>query len=43
MEVIIKKLNKKITTKLNELILRLYPVSTDDITDEYWALNNKKN
>lgn len=37
-----KKLNKKTTNKLNELMLRSYPVSMDDITDEHWA-SIKKN
>jgi hypothetical protein len=30
-----KKFNKKITIKLNELILRSYPVSKEEITDEH--------
>ena len=38
-----KKLNKYIINKLNQLILRSYPVSKDEITDEHWALNTKKN
>lgn len=36
-----KKFNKKITIKLNELILRSYPVSKEEITDEHWALGKK--
>lgn len=36
-----KKFSKKITIKLNELILRLYPVSKDEITDEHWAIVKK--
>ncbi|WP_255416604.1 hypothetical protein [Spiroplasma endosymbiont of Megaselia nigra] len=38
-----KKLNKYIINKLNQLMLRSYIVSFDDITDEHWALNTKKN
>nr|CAK98663.1 hypothetical protein SPICI03_198 [Spiroplasma citri] len=33
-----KKLNKKSISKINELMLRSYPVSFEDITDEHWAL-----
>ncbi len=33
-----KKWNKKIESKLQELMIRSYPVSVDEITDEYWAL-----
>ncbi|WP_338955949.1 hypothetical protein [Spiroplasma endosymbiont of Polydrusus cervinus] len=38
-----KKLNKYIINKLNKIMLKSYLVSLDDITDEHWALNNKKN
>lgn len=36
-----KKLNKKTINKLNELMLRSYLVSLNDITDEHWALDKK--
>ncbi|WP_338990862.1 hypothetical protein [Spiroplasma endosymbiont of Seladonia tumulorum] len=36
-----KKLNEYIINKLNQLMLRAYPVSKNDITDEYWAINKK--
>ncbi|WP_425377720.1 hypothetical protein [Spiroplasma endosymbiont of Polydrusus pterygomalis] len=36
-----KECNKE--NKLNELMLKSYPVSQEDITDEHWALNNKNN
>lgn len=36
-----KKLNKKTINKLNELMLRAYPVSFEDITDEHWALGKQ--
>ncbi|WP_268794797.1 hypothetical protein [Spiroplasma kunkelii] len=38
-----KKLNKKIINKLNELMLRGYPVSQNKITDEHWTLGLRKN
>ncbi len=38
-----KKLNKYIVNKLNKIMLRSYPVSSDEITNEHWALNTKKN
>ncbi len=38
-----KKLNKYIINKLNQLMLRSYPVPFEDITDENWTLNTKKN
>ncbi|WP_275428835.1 hypothetical protein [Spiroplasma citri] len=33
--------NKKIINKINELMLRSYPVSKDDTTDEHWALGKQ--
>ena len=36
-----KKHNKKIESKLQELMLRAYPVSFDNINDEHWALGKK--
>lgn len=38
-----KKHNKKIESKLQEIMLKSYPVSFEDMTDEHWALNTKKN
>nr|CAK98780.1 hypothetical protein SPICI03_315 [Spiroplasma citri] len=36
-----KKLNKKTINKINELMLRSYLVSKDEITDEHWALDKQ--
>ncbi len=33
-----KKHNKKIESKLQELMLRAYPVSFNNINDEHWTL-----
>ncbi len=33
-----KKLNKKTINKLNQLMLKSYAVSFEDMTDENWAL-----
>lgn len=38
-----KKLNKYIINKLNQLMLRNYPVSFEDVPDAEWALNTRKN
>ncbi len=35
------KCNKE--NKLQKLMLRSYPISQNDIVDEHWALNTKKN
>lgn len=37
-----KKWNKKIINKLQELMIRAYPVTVNDITDEHWALGLRK-
>ncbi|WP_281268815.1 hypothetical protein [Spiroplasma phoeniceum] len=37
-----KRLNKKTINKINELMLRSYPVSKDKITDEHWTLGLRK-
>ncbi len=37
-----KKLNKKIKNKLQELIIRAYPVTVNDINDEIWATTIKR-
>ncbi len=34
-----KKLNKKIENKLQELMSCTYPVTVNDINDEIWATN----
>ncbi len=34
-----KKLNKYIVNKLNKIMLRSYPVSFENMTDEHWALD----
>ncbi len=36
-----KKLNKKIENKLQELMIRACPVTVNDINDEIWATNKK--
>ncbi|WP_348735518.1 hypothetical protein [Spiroplasma endosymbiont of Ammophila pubescens] len=36
-----KKLNEYIINKLNQLMLRAYSVSFEDMTDEQWALGKK--
>ncbi|WP_253301136.1 hypothetical protein [Spiroplasma endosymbiont of Phyllotreta cruciferae] len=36
-----KKHNKKIESKLQELMIRDYPVTVNDINDEIWAKNKK--
>nr|CAK99501.1 hypothetical protein SPICI15_029 [Spiroplasma citri] len=36
-----KKLNKKTINKINELMLRSYLVSKDEIIDEHWALGKQ--
>ncbi len=36
-----KKLNKYIVNKLNKIMIRSYPVSLEDMTDEHWALGKK--
>ncbi len=36
-----KKLNKKTINKLNELMLKSYPVSKNEITQEHWALGKQ--
>nr|CAK98479.1 plectrovirus spv1-c74 orf 4 n-terminal truncated protein [Spiroplasma citri] len=36
-----KKLNKKTISKINELMLRSYPVSKDDTTGEHWTLGKQ--
>ncbi len=38
-----KKLNKYIINKLNQLMIRSYPVPFEDITDKNWILNTKNN
>ncbi len=36
-----KKLNKKTINKLNQLMLKSYAVSFEDMTDEHWALGKQ--
>ncbi len=36
-----KKWNKKIENKLQELMIRAYLVTVNDINDEIWATNKK--
>jgi hypothetical protein len=35
------KLNKKTINKLNELMLKSYSVSFEDMTDNHWALGKQ--
>ncbi len=36
-----KKLNKYIVNKLNKIMLKSYPVSFEDMTEEHWALGKQ--